>query len=216
MYLLNDALLFPPLALAGADGLLAIGGDLSTERLLLAYRSGIFPWYNEETEPICWWSPDPRFVLFPAELKVSKSMQAILKNGPFRFTVNQAFEKVIQNCKTIARKGQDGTWISADLQKAFIRLHKLGHAHSAETWLDDKLVGGLYGIRMGALFFGESMFSSVQNASKFAFIHYVQQLRKENVQLIDCQVYTTHLESLGARMIIREEFRKLLTTSCWL
>lgn len=216
MFLLNEKIFFPPLEMTDPDGLLAIGGDLSTERLLLAYRSGIFPWYNEETEPICWWSPDPRFVLFPAELKVSKSMQAILKNGPFRFTVNQAFEKVIQNCKTIARKGQDGTWISVGLQKAFTRLHQLGDAHSAETWLDDKLVGGLYGIRMGALFFGESMFSSVQNASKFAFIHYVQQLQKENVQLIDCQVYTTHLESLGARMIIREEFRKLLTTSCWL
>lgn len=214
MFLLNEKIFFPPLDMSDKDGLLAIGGDLSTERLLLAYRSGIFPWYNEETEPICSWSPDPRFVLFPAELKVSKSMQAILKNETFRFTCNQAFEKVIQNCKTIARKGQDGTWISADLQKAFTRLHKMGHAHSAETWLEDKLVGGLYGIRMGNIFFGESMFSSVQNASKFAFIHYVQQLQKENVQLIDCQVYTAHLESLGARMISREEFMKLLATGC--
>jgi leucyl/phenylalanyl-tRNA--protein transferase len=210
MFLLNEKIFFPPLDMADADGLLAIGGDLSTDRLLLAYRSGIFPWYNEENEPICWWSPDPRFVLFPAELKVSKSMQVILKNHSFRFTQNHAFEKVIQNCKTISRKGQPGTWISAELQKAFIRLHELGYAHSAEAWLDDILVGGLYGIRLGNIFFGESMFSSVKNASKFAFIHYVQQLQKEDVQLIDCQVYTAHLESLGARMISRSAFTAIL------
>ena len=200
---------FPPLDTADEDGLLAIGGDLSTETLLLAYRSGIFPWYNED-EPICWWSPDPRFVLFPGELMISKSMRAIVKHNNFEFTVNKAFEEVIQNCKTISRKGQPGTWISPEVQKAFTRLHLLGHAHSAEAWLGGQLAGGLYGVRIGNIFFGESMFSSVNNASKFAFISYVQQLQKENVQLIDCQVYTTHLESLGARMISRREFVEIL------
>ena len=190
-------------------GLLAIGGDLSTERLLLAYRSGIFPWYNED-EPICWWSPNPRFVLFPNELIVSSSMKTVLNNGKFRFTINRAFTKVIQNCKSISRKDQDGTWISPPMQKAYTSLHEQGFAHSAEAWMDGELVGGLYGIRLGNIFFGESMFSKEKNASKFAFINYVQQLLKENVQLIDCQLHTKHLESLGARMISRELFTKIL------
>lgn len=211
MYLLNKELFFPPLDMADEDGMLAIGGDLSTERLLLAYRSGIFPWYNED-EPICWWSPDPRFVLYPDELKVSSSMKTVLQNGKYRFTTNRAFEQVIQNCKTISRQGQDGTWISPDMQKAYTTLHQLGYAHSAETWQDGELVGGLYGIRLGYLFFGESMFSLKPNASKFAFISYVRQLQKENVQLIDCQLHTNHLESLGARMIPRELFAEILVT----
>lgn len=209
MYLLNKDLFFPPLETADEDGLLAIGGDLSTERLLLAYRSGIFPWYNED-EPICWWSPDPRFVLYPDELKVSSSMKTVLQNGKYRFTTNRAFEQVIQNCKTVPRLGQDGTWISPLMQKAYSTLHELGYAHSAETWQDGKLVGGLYGIRLGDIFFGESMFSLKSNASKFAFINYVRQIQKENVQLIDCQLQTDHLESLGARMIPRELFVKVL------
>ena len=209
MYLLSADLVFPPVEMADEDGLLAIGGDLGTERLLLAYSKGIFPWYNEE-EPICWWSPDPRFVLFPTELKVSKSMRAILGNGKFRFTINKAFDRVIQNCKTITRKGQAGTWITPAVQKAFTLLHEKGYAHSAETWLDGKLVGGLYGIRLGNIFFGESMFSMEKNASKFAFLNYVQHLQKEGVQLIDCQVYTEHLESLGARMISRESFTRII------
>lgn len=212
MFLLSSALFFPPLNMADEDGLLAIGGDLGTERLLLAYRSGIFPWYNED-DPICWWSPDPRFVLYPAELKISNSMRTVLQNGKFRFTLNRAFAQVIQNCKTVSRNGQDGTWISPAMQKAYIRLHELGYAHSAETWLDGELVGGLYGIRMGSIFFGESMFSLKTNASKFAFIKYVQQLQKENVQLIDCQLYTNHLESLGARMISRKLFIEILTAN---
>ena len=211
MYLLNNDLVFPPLDMADEDGLLAIGGDLSTERLLLAYRSGIFPWYNED-EPICWWSPDPRFVLYPKELKVSSSMKTVLQNGKFRFTTNRAFEQVIQNCKSVSRQGQDGTWISPAMQQAYTTLHKLGYAHSAETWQDGELIGGLYGIRLGNLFFGESMFSLKPNASKFAFINYVRQLQKENVQLIDCQLHTNHLESLGARMIPRELFTKILAT----
>lgn len=211
MYLLNKDLYFPPLETAGEDGLLAIGGDLSTERLLLAYRSGIFPWFNED-EPIYWWSPDPRFVLYPAELKVSSSMKTVLQNGKFRFTTNRAFEQVIQNCKTVSRHGQDGTWISPAMQQAYTTLHQLGYAHSAETWQDGEMVGGLYGIRLGDLFFGESMFSLKPNASKFAFINYTRQLQKENVQLIDCQLHTNHLESLGARMIPRELFAQILVT----
>jgi leucyl/phenylalanyl-tRNA--protein transferase len=209
MFLLNKDLVFPPVEMADEDGLLAIGGDLGIQRLLLAYRKGIFPWYNED-EPICWWSPDPRFVLFPAELKVSSSMRTVLNNGRFRFTVDRSFKEVIQNCKTITRKGQAGTWISPAVQKAYSSLHEQGFAHSTEAWRNGKLVGGLYGIRLGNIFFGESMFSKENNASKFAFINYVQQLQKENVQLVDCQVYTEHLESLGARMISRELFTKIL------
>jgi leucyl/phenylalanyl-tRNA--protein transferase len=209
MFLLTKDLNFPPADMADQEGLLAIGGDLSTERLLLAYRSGIFPWYNEE-EPICWWSPDPRFVLYPTELKVSSSMKTVLQNGKYRFTVNRAFAQVIQNCKTVSRSGQDGTWISPAMQKAYTTLHELGYAQSAETWQDGELIGGLYGIRLGNIFFGESMFSSKPNASKFAFINYVRLLQKENVQLIDCQLHTNHLESLGARMIPRQQFIDML------
>ena len=212
MFLLTKELFFPPLTMADDDGLLAVGGDLSTQRLLLAYHSGIFPWYNED-EPICWWSPDPRFVLYPDEIKVSSSMKTVLQNGTFRFTINRAFTQVIQNCKTISRTGQDGTWISPAMQKAYTNLHELGYAHSAETWLDGKLVGGVYGIRLGKIFFGESMFSLKPNASKFAFINYVKQLQKENVALIDCQLHTSHLESLGAKMIPREIFAEMLTAN---
>ena len=212
MFLLTQELIFPPVSMADEDGLLAIGGDLGTDRLLLAYRSGIFPWYNQD-EPICWWSPDPRFVLYPAELKISSSMKTVLQNGKLRFTVNRAFSQVLQNCKTVSRKGQDGTWISPAMQSAYYILHQKGFAHSAETWLDGKLVGGLYGIRLGNIFFGESMFSLATNASKFAFINYVRQLTLENVQLIDCQLHTNHLESLGARMITRELFTKILAAN---
>jgi len=209
MFILNNDQYFPPLDTADENGLLAIGGDLSTERLLLAYKNGIFPWYNED-EPICWWSPSPRFVLYPSEINISSSMKTILNNGKFRFTVNRAFTQVIQSCKTVTRKGQEGTWISPAMQSAYTNLHELGYAHSAETWLDGKLVGGLYGIRLGNIFFGESMFSIKSNASKFAFISYVKQLQKENVKLIDCQLHTNHLESLGARMIDRKIFTKIL------
>ena len=212
MFLLNKELFFPPVEMADEDGLLAIGGDLSTERLLLAYRKGIFPWYNFG-EPIYWWSPDPRFILFPGELKVSKSMQTVLNNDKFRFTVNRNFAGVIQNCKTISRKEQEGTWISPPIQKAYTLLHELGHVHSAETWMNGELVGGLYGIRIGKIFFGESMFSKEKNASKYAFINYVRRLQQEKVQLVDCQVYTQHLESLGARMIGRDSFTGIITAN---
>lgn len=201
---LSAALLFPSVDLARYDGLLAVGGDLSPDRLLLAYRSGIFPWYNEP--PIHWWSPDPRFVLFPNALRVSNSMRTLLKKERFRFSVNRAFDQVIANCKTIPRVGQEGTWIGDDMQQAYSRLHQLGYAHSAEAWEGDELVGGLYGIRIGRVFFGESMFSKVSNASKYAFIRYVETLIADAVELIDCQVYTPHLESLGACMIPRTEF----------
>ena len=210
MTLLNDDLLFPPVSMADEDGILAMGGNLSTERLLLAYRNGIFPWYNDG-EPILWWSPDPRFVLFPEKLRVTKSMQTVLNNGKFRFTINRAFSTVIQQCKTTDRKEQEGTWISPAIQEAYTKLHLLGYAHSAEAWLNGELVGGLYGIRIGNVFFGESMFSTQSNASKFAFIHYVRQLQKEKVSLIDCQIYSSHLESLGAKMISREKFMNLLS-----
>ena len=209
MVLLNDNIIFPSVEMATEEGIVAIGGDLSVERLLLAYRSGIFPWYSEG-EPIVWWSPDPRFVLFPEKLRVTKSMQSVLNNGTFRFTINRAFTAVIQNCKTVYRKEQEGTWITPAVQQAYTQLHELGYAHSAEAWMNGELVGGLYGIRLGNVFFGESMFSKVSNASKFAFINYVKQLQKEKVALIDCQVYTAHLESLGATMIKRSKFMGLL------
>jgi leucyl/phenylalanyl-tRNA--protein transferase len=208
LFALDKELVFPPVQLAEPDGLLAMGGDLSPERLLLAYSQGIFPWY--EGDHILWWCPDPRFVLFPEELKISKSMRPLLRKNEFEFTINKAFPDVIHYCKKTARPGQSGTWITDEVEKAFIRMHELGHAQSAEVWKDGKLAGGLYGIRMGKVFFGESMFSHYSNASRFAFIMYVQQLRKEGVELIDCQVYTEYLESLGARMILRTEFSSLL------
>lgn len=208
LHALNKTLWFPPVTEALEDGLLAMGGDVSVERLLLAYRSGIFPWYDDEI-PL-WWSPDPRFVLFPENLKISKSMQQVFKKKTFTFKTNSAFADVITHCQLLQRKGQDGTWITEELKNAFIQLHQLGHAHSAETWMNGELVGGLYGIKMGPFFFGESMFSKVSNASKFAFISWVQQLKEEGISLIDCQVYTEHLESLGAEMIPRKAFIQLL------
>ncbi len=211
MYILGKELIFPAVQSAGENGLLAIGGDLSFERLLLAYRSGIFPWYDEN-DPICWYCPNPRFVLFPEELNISKSMRTVLSNGKFSFTVNRAFTEVIKNCKTVNRKNQPGTWISDAIIAAYTSLHLKGFAHSAEAWKNGELVGGLYGIRLGKVFFGESMFSNQSNASKFAFIKYVKYLQKQQVQLIDCQVYTSHLQTLGARMIERENFLQLLTT----
>ncbi len=208
LYALDDRIWFPPVTEALEDGLLAIGGDLSIERLLLAYRNGIFPWFDET--PALWWSPDPRFVLVPDELYVSKSMQQVIKRKQFTFRTNTAFDQVIRHCKELKRKDQDGTWITTELEHSFNQLHQMGIAHAAEAWMDNELVGGLYGIRMGPFFFGESMFSKQSNASKFAFIQYVSLLQKEGVILIDCQVHTPHLESLGAKMIPREKFIQLL------
>jgi leucyl/phenylalanyl-tRNA--protein transferase len=208
LFILGKELLFPPVELAEPDGLLAAGGDLSQERLLLAYRQGIFPWY--EGRHILWWCPDPRFVLFPRELKISTSMRQLIRRHTFDFRIDSDFRQVIAKCKTIARRGQEGTWITEEVKEAYTRLHEAGYAHSAEVWQNGVLVGGLYGLRMGKVFFGESMFSTVSNASKYAFISYIQQLQTEGVELIDCQVYTEHLESLGARMIGRTEFVALI------
>jgi leucyl/phenylalanyl-tRNA---protein transferase len=206
---LDDKLWFPHPTQANEDGLLAIGGDLSEQRLLLAYKSGIFPWYNDDI-PL-WWHPNPRFVLLPHELKVSKSMQQIIARKTFNFSINNSFKEVVTNCKIVERKDQEGTWINNDVVEAYHHLHQKGYALSAEAWSNnDELVGGLYGIKIGNVFFGESMFSKVANASKFAFIQFVNYLIENNVVLIDCQVYTPHLESLGAKMIGREEFMKRL------
>ncbi|MBS1745517.1 MAG: leucyl/phenylalanyl-tRNA--protein transferase [Bacteroidetes bacterium] len=206
--ILDEKLWFPSVKNATYNGLLAIGGDLSEDRLILAYRSGIFPWFDGDLP--FWWSPDPRFVLFPDQLKISKSMRQVLRSNRFQFRINTAFEKVIHNCKTIKRDDQDGTWITNKVERAYINLYEKGYAFSAETWQDEILVGGLYGIRLGKVFFGESMFSFVSNASKFAFIQYVLELGKEGISLIDCQLYTKHLESLGACMISRETFISML------
>jgi leucyl/phenylalanyl-tRNA--protein transferase len=206
--ILDEKIWFPPLEDALEDGLLAIGGDLSTERLIKAYQEGIFPWYEGET-PL-WWSPNPRFVLYPSNLKVSATMKQVIKRQEFEFKTNTAFDQVIANCKKIKRAGQYGTWITPAVEKAYKILHQLGIAHSAEAWKGGTLVGGLYGIKMGKLFFGESMFSKESNASKFVFISYVKQLEAEGIVLIDCQVYTEHLESLGAEMIDRNLFKQLL------
>lgn len=199
---------FPPLESARPDGLLAQGGDLHPERLLLAYRNGIFPWYSDEE--ILWWSPDPRFILIPEALKVSKSMRSLIKRNHFRFSINENFSGVIHACSATPRPGQEGTWINEDIIQSYTTLHEMGYAHSAEVWQGDTLVGGLYGILMGGIFFGESMFSHVSNASKYAFIQYVNYLQSIGVVLIDCQIHTEHLESLGGVFISRKQFQQLL------
>lgn len=207
-YIFKD-MFFPPVSEADEEGILAIGGDLSAERLQLAYKSGIFPWFNEG-EPILWWSPDPRMVLFLDELIVSKSMRNILNRNQFKVTFNQNFKDVISNCQKIKRDGQSGTWISNGMIDAYCNLHEIGVAKSVEVWQDEVLVGGLYGIDLGHVFCGESMFSKVSNASKVAFIALVEYLKRGNYKLLDCQVYNPHLESLGCREIDREEFISIL------
>ncbi len=209
MYYIFEELFFPPVSESDDEGILAIGGDLSTDRLQLAYNSGIFPWFNEG-EPILWWAPDPRMVLFFDELIVSKSMRKILKSNQFKVTFNQNFAAVISNCQKIKRDGQNGTWISNEMIDAYCQLNAQGTAKSVEVWQDEVLVGGLYGIDLGTIFCGESMFSKVSNASKVAFIALVEHLKKENYKLLDCQVYNPHLESLGCREIDREEFMSIL------
>lgn len=209
MHLLNNELYFPDPSTADTEGLVAIGGDLSTERLLLAYKMGIFPWYNED-EPILWWSPDPRCVLFPDQLKISKSMKPVINKGVYRFTMNRAFKEVVTLCKTINRKDGLGTWINSEIVEAYVQLHERGFAQSAEAWFEGRLVGGLYGVSIGKVFYGESMFSAMPNASKFAFISLVQRLKKEGLQLIDCQIKSEHLMSLGAELIPRKNFNDLL------
>lgn len=209
MYFLLNELFFPDVSEADEYGILAVGGDLSPERLMLAYRSGIFPWFDND-EPILWWSPPERMVLFPSELKISKSMRNILNKNIFKVTYNKDFRGVISNCSQISRQGQEGTWITAEMIEAYVKLHELGHAKSVEVWQNDELVGGLYGVDLGHVFCGESMFSKVSNASKVAFITLVENLKIRKYKLIDCQVHNDHLESLGAREIERAEFMEIL------
>jgi leucyl/phenylalanyl-tRNA---protein transferase len=208
-YFVNEKLYFPPVENADEHGILAVGGDLSPERLLLAYRSGIFPWFNED-DPIVWWSPNPRFVMLPEQLKVSKSMKQVLKKQTFQITFDQDFRNVILACQTVKRNGQSGTWITNDMVEAYCTLHQLGFAHSIEAWQNGQLVGGLYGVSLGKAFFGESMFAKESNASKAAYIALVQKLQYLNFQIIDCQVYTAHLESLGAQDMDRPDFIRLV------
>lgn len=211
MYFISPDQKFPPVELADEDGFLAVTRELSIDRILEAYHLGIFPWYSEG-QPVLWWSPDPRMVLFPEELKVSKSMRPYLNQNKFQITFNQDFEAVIDHCGKVFRKGQDGTWITPEIKRSYLELHRMGIAISAEVWDDNTLVGGLYGIylREKKLFCGESMFANVSNASKFGFIKMVRKLQEEGIQLIDCQVYTDHLASLGAQEIPREEFLSYL------
>ena len=209
-WLSDKDLSFPHPELANEDGILAVGGDLSVERLLLAYQNGLFPWYNPE-DPILWWSPDPRFVLFPADLKIAKSMRSYFNQRKFEVTFDQEFERVINSCKRQPRKGQGGgTWISDDMVAAYCNLHKEGYAHSVEVWQGEDLVGGLYGIFLGKIFFGESMFSTENNASKVGFIALVRMLEDRGVNLIDCQQETRHLKSLGGKSIPRSEFLQII------
>lgn len=209
VYRLTKELVFPPPELADDDGLLAVGGDLSVVRLVLAYSMGIFPWYSGKS-PILWWSPNPRMVLFPKELKISHTLRQTMKKGIYRITTNSAFEDVISNCATITRKGEKGTWITDDMREAYIRLHKAGFAHSVEAWDGAELAGGLYGIVMGKVFFGESMFAKKSDASKVAFATYALQLAENGFELIDCQVTTEHMKRFGAREITLAEFIKQL------
>ena len=207
MQLISHKIEFPDVNQSSSDGLLAYGGDLSVKRLILAYSSGIFPWF-ESDQPILWWSPDPRFVLFPEDLKISKSLKKTIENEAFKITTNTCFREVINSCSQTERKGQDGTWITQNMIEAYCKLHDLGYATSVEVWQEDKLVGGLYGVNINNhVFSGESMFSKVSNASKVGFALFVEQ---STYKLIDCQVYTKHLERFGAKYIPRSDFIKLL------
>jgi leucyl/phenylalanyl-tRNA--protein transferase len=206
IFRLDERLIFPDPALAEEDGLLAIGGDLDPKRLMLAYQNGIFPWYSDDT-PILWYSPHERFVLNPVELRISKSMKQVMRSGKFKITFNTAFATVIQACAAAERIDQDGTWITNDMQQAYIKLYELGAAHSVEVWFNNDLVGGLYGVEVGKVFCGESMFTKMSNASKLALITLCQ---TGKYGLIDCQVHTDHLASLGAKIIGRDEYQAIL------
>jgi leucyl/phenylalanyl-tRNA--protein transferase len=207
VFSLSNKLAFPPPHLATEEGLLAVGGDLSPERLILAYKNGIFPWYNHG-EPILWWSPDPRLVLFPGELHISRSLRRLLRKSMFQVTFNTRFREVIAACANAKRRAGEGTWITPEMESAYVRLNDMGYAHSVESWQDGHLVGGLYGVALGRCFFGESMFTKTSNASKVAFVTLVKRLEALDFKLIDCQVNTPHLVSLGAREIPRKEFIK--------
>ncbi len=205
----NDKISFPPLEEAKSSGLLAIGGDLSVERLLSAYKQGIFPWYGENG-PIMWWSPDPRCVLLPHEFKISRSLQKIINKNTYQITVNKAFKSVISQCAQIKREGQNGTWLQPEMIDAYTKLHRLGYAYSVEAWDNDELVGGLYGIVLGKVFFGESMFFTKANASKVAFATWVKYLQENDFRMIDCQQTSSHMIKMGAKEISRNEFTQRL------
>ena len=212
VYLLSDDIAFPSPQLAAKEGLLAVGGDLSRERLLLAYQMGIFPWYSKY-EPILWWSPDPRLVLYPGELRVSKSLQKTIKKNLFRVTMDQRFEAVINACAQSRTSADEGTWIVEEMVDAYCKLHEAGFAHSVEAWHNERLAGGLYGVSLGRCFFGESMFTHISNASKVAFVALTKHLRALDFDLIDCQVSTPHLLSFGAREIPRARYLNELKKS---
>lgn len=208
----EDQYIFPHPSHADSQGILGIGGDLSPQRLITAYSFGIFPWFSED-DPILWWSPDPRFVLFPMNLKIHKSMRSYLNQNKFRVTFDKNFQDVMLACQRIPRIGQEGTWITNDMLDAYTKLHQLGYAHSVEVWKDGKLAGGLYGVSLGKMFFGESMFSLAPNASKFALIKLTQALIKKGFSLIDCQQETKHLATMGAKSISRTAFLDLLSAN---
>ena len=210
MYRLTDALLFPSPEQASDEGIVAVGGDLKPERVMLAYRKGIFPWF-ESDDFLLWWSPDPRMVLFPDQVKISKSMRAVLRKKQFEVTFNNAFDDVVEACAKVKRFGQNGTWITPGLMEVYSTLHTQGHAHSVEVWEEGVLVGGLYGVDLGTVFCGESMFSKANNASKVALISLAKELKKNKYELIDCQVPTQHLASMGAESIPRSEFLTYLS-----
>jgi len=209
VFRLPDEIVFPSPELAEEDGLLAVGGDLSVERLLLAYSMGIFPWYSDES-PILWWSPDPRLVLVPGDLRVSRSLRQTINKGTYRTTFDKVFERVIRNCAESPRKDEPGTWITDEMIEAYCRLHEKGFAHSVESWAGGELAGGLYGVALGGVFYGESMFARKSDASKVAFVKLVQQLAEWKFRVIDCQVTTGHLMSLGAKEVPRSEFLKIM------
>ena len=210
VFRLTEDLAFPPSELAEDDGLLAVGGDLSVDRLILGYSMGIFPWYSDGY-PILWWSPNPRLILIPQELKVSRSLRQTIKKDIYTITMDKAFEQVISNCADIRRGEDDGTWITSEMKEAYIQLHNAGYAHSVEAWNADELAGGLYGVILGRAFFGESMFAKKNDASKVAFVKFAEFLIKRGFELIDCQVTTRHLMNFGAREVSRAEFLKMLT-----
>ncbi len=208
-----DKIIFPPPHLAGSDGLLAIGGDLCKERLLLAYRMGIFPWFSSNEEPIMWWSPDPRLVLYPQDLRVSKSLKKVINKNIFQITIDSSFEQVISLCAQIRLQKNEATWIGDEMIEAYCNLHEAGYAHSVEVWYKGELAGGLYGVALGKSFFGESMFTRISNASKVAFTALVEYLKTLSFDMIDCQIPTEHLKSFGAREIPRSIFLKQLNKS---
>jgi len=212
VYQLTDKLIFPPAELAEKDGLLAIGGDLSPERLLLAYSNGIFPWYSQG-DPVLWWSPSPRLIIFPDEFKIPRRLARLVRQKKFTATADKDFRQVIEACATIGDRQQKGTWITDDMIEAYCLLHEMGFAHSVECWLNEELAGGIYGISLGGIFFGESMFSRLPNSSKIALVALVEKLLTWDFDLIDCQMKTGHLLQFGAREIPGQEFQKLLAKS---